>query len=174
MSKIWSLTLTILVVVSVGGWFWWRAAPIVVTLVAPTRGPAVEAIYATGTVEPSAMLPIASRAAGNLIEQPVDEGDQIRQGQTLARLDDADLANTVQELDARARLARLNLERMRELAQRKVVATVDLDQARAELDAAEAVLRRAQAQRGFLTLSAPADGLILRRDGEVGQFIPTG
>uniref|UniRef100_UPI0025FABDDF efflux RND transporter periplasmic adaptor subunit n=1 Tax=uncultured Thiocystis sp. TaxID=1202134 RepID=UPI0025FABDDF len=174
MSKKWSLTLTIIVVMSIGGWLWWRESPVAVTVVYPTRGPAVEAIYATGTVEPSVMLPIASRAAGNLIELPVDEGDQVRKGQTLARLDDADLANTVQELDARARLARLNLQRMQELAQRKVVAAVDLDQARAELEAAEAVLRRAKAQRGFLTLSSPADGLIIRRDGEVGQFIPAG
>ena len=174
MSKKWSLTLTIIVVMSIGGWLWWRESPVAVTVVYPTRGPAVEAIYATGTVEPSVVLPIASRAAGNLIELPVDEGDQVRKGQTLARLDDADLANTVQELDARARLARLNLQRMQELAQRKVVAAVDLDQARAELEAAEAVLRRAKAQRGFLTLSSPADGLIIRRDGEVGQFIPAG
>jgi RND family efflux transporter MFP subunit len=174
MSKQWSLTLTILVVMSLGGWLWWHEAPVAVTVVSPTRGPAVEAIYATGTVEPSVMLPIASRTAGHLIELPVDEGDQVRKEQTLARLDDSDLANTVQELDARARLAHLNLQRMQELAQRKVVATVDLDQARAELEAAEAVLRRAQAQRAFLTLTAPADGLILRRDGEVGQFIPAG
>ncbi len=174
MRKKWILTLVILVPLSVGGLLWWREAPVAVTVVHPTRGPAVEAIYATGSVEPTVMLPIASRAAGDLVELQVDEGDQVRKGQTLARLDDADLANTVQELDARAHLARLNLQRMQELVQRKVVATVEVDQARADLDAAEAVLRRAKAQRGFMTLTAPADGLIIRRDGEVGQFIPAG
>jgi RND family efflux transporter MFP subunit len=134
----------------------------------------VEAIYATGTVEPTVMLPIAPRVAGNLVEIAVDEGSQVRKGQTLARLDDTDLANTVEELSARARFARLNLERIQALIDRKVLAKVDLDQARADLDAAEAVLRRATAQRGFMTLTAPADGLIIRRDGEIGQFIPVG
>ncbi|NEX23041.1 efflux RND transporter periplasmic adaptor subunit [Thiorhodococcus mannitoliphagus] len=170
----WTLVLVIGVLMVAGAWLWWRQAPVAVTVVHPTRGPAVEAIYATGSVEPGVMLPIASRAAGNLVELNVDEGDQVVKGQTLARLDDTDLTNTVQELDARARLARLNLQRMQELVQRKVVATIDLDQARADLDAAEAVLRRAKAQRGFMTLTAPADGLIIRRDGEVGQFIPAG
>ncbi len=170
----WILTLVIGVFLAAAGWLWWRQSPVAVTLVLPTRGPAVEAIYATGTVEPSVMLPIASRAAGNLIELPVDEGDQVRKGQALARLDDADLTNTVQELEARARLARLSLQRMQDLAQRKVVAAAEVDQARADLGAAEAVLKRAIAQRGFLTLTTPADGLIIRRDGEVGQFIPAG
>jgi RND family efflux transporter MFP subunit len=174
MRSQWLLTLVSVAVLAVGGWLWWREFPVAVTVVLPTRGPAVEAIYATGTVEPSVMLPIASRAAGNLVELHVDEGDRVRKGQTLARLDDADLANTVQELDARARLARLSLQRMQDLARRKVVAAAEVDQARADLGAAEAVLKRAIAQRGFLTLSTPADGLILRRDGEVGQFIPAG
>jgi RND family efflux transporter MFP subunit len=174
MRKTWMLTLLIGMLMAAGGWLWWRDSPVAITVVAPTRGPAVEAIYATGTVEPSVMLPIASRAAGDLVELHVDEGDQVRKGQALARLDDADLTNTVQELDARALLARLNLQRMQELVQRKVVATVDVDQASADLRAAEAVLRRAKAQRGFMTLTAPADGLIIRRDGEVGQFIPAG
>ncbi|MBK1724369.1 efflux RND transporter periplasmic adaptor subunit [Thiocystis violacea] len=173
MRKEW-LLMFVIVLLAAGGWLWWRESPIAVTVVAPTRGPAVEAIYATGSVEPGVMLPIASRAAGDLVELDVDEGDHVSKGQTLARLDDADLTNTVQELDARARLARLNLQRMQELARRKVVATVEVDQARADLDAAEAVLRRAKAQRGFMTLRAPADGLIIRRDGEVGQFIPAG
>ncbi|MFD2111333.1 efflux RND transporter periplasmic adaptor subunit [Thiorhodococcus fuscus] len=162
------------VLLAAGGWLWWRETPVAVTVVHPTRGPAIEAIYATGSVEPTVMLPIASRAAGNLVELNVDEGDQVGKGQTLARLEDTDLTNTVQELEARARFARLNLERMQELAQRKVVATIEVDQARADLEAAEAVLRRAKAQRGFMTLTAPADGLIIRRDGEVGQFIPAG
>ena len=174
MRSQWLLTLVIIAMLIGGGWLWRQQAPVTVAVIAPTRGPAVEAIYATGTVEPSVMLPIASRAAGNLVELPVDEGAQVRKGQALARLDDADLTNTVQELEARARLARLSLQRMQELAQRKVVAAAEVDQARADLGAAEAVLKRAIAQRGFLTLTTPADGLIIRRDGEVGQFIPAG
>ena len=174
MRSKWTLILVIGALMAAGGWLRWRESPVAITVVAPTRGPAVEAIYATGTVEPTVMLPIASRAAGDLVELHVDEGDQVHKGQALARLDDADLTNTVQELDARARLARLNLQRMQELVQRKIVATVEVDQARADLDAAEAVLRRAKAQRGFMTLTAPADGRIIRRSGEVGQFIPAG
>jgi RND family efflux transporter MFP subunit len=48
------------------------------------------------------------------------------------------------------------------------------DRTRADLDAAVASLKRALPQREFMALTAPADGDILRRDGEIGQFIPVG
>lgn len=172
MRWLWSLGLGTLA--AAGGLAWWQTAPVAVTLVTPTRGPAVEAIYATGTVEPTVMLPIAPRVGGKLVEILTDEGRTVRKEQVLARLDDTDLNNTVEELDARVRLARLNLERKKELAGRNGIAKADLDQARTDLEMAEATLRRANAQRDFLTLRAPADGLVIRRDGEVGQYIPAG
>ena len=51
-----------------GGLLWWRTAPLTLTVVTPTRGPAVEAIYATGTVEPTVMMPIAPRTGARLAE----------------------------------------------------------------------------------------------------------
>ena len=173
MRKGWLWTLG-LGVLAGGGLLWWRTAPIAVTLVTPSRGPAVEAIYATGTVEPTVMMPIAPRTGARLAEVNADEGASVHKGQSLARLDDADLSNTIEEFEARVRFARLNLKRKEELASRNGLAKVDLDQARTDLEAAEATLKRATALRGFMTLTAPADGLIIRRDGEVGQFIPAG
>ncbi len=170
----WLSTLGLVALVAAGGFAWWQAAPVTVTLVTPTRGPAVEAIYATGTVEPTVMLPIAPRSGGKLVEVLTDEGRTVRKDQVLARLEDSDLNNTVEELDARVRLARLNLERRKELLGRNGIAKADLDQASADLEMAEATLRRARAQRDFLTLRAPADGEVIRRDGEVGQYIPAG
>jgi len=167
-------TLAFAVAAAAAGLFWWRAGVVTVTVITPTRGPAVEAVYATGTVEPSVMLPIASRQAGHLVDINVAEGSRVRKGQVLARLDDTDLSNTVEELVARERFARSQYQRNADLANRNLLAKVELDRARADLEAAEAAVKRANALRGFMALTAPADGLIIRRDGEVGQFIPSG
>nr|MCU0735202.1 efflux RND transporter periplasmic adaptor subunit [Methylotetracoccus sp.] len=174
MRNAWRWTLAIGVLATAGVIYWWRVGPIAVNVVAPVLGPAVEAVYATGTVEPTVMLPIAPRQASHLVELNVDEGSRVRKGQVLARLDDTDLRKTVEELAARERYARTQFQRVRQLADRHVIAQIELDQARADLEAAEAALKRANALRGFMTLTAPADGLIIRRDGEVGQFIPVG
>ena len=78
-SGIWILLVVVLVAAAGGAW-WWLDGPIAVSVVTPTRGPAVDAIYATGTVEPTVMLPIAPRVAGRLVELNVDEGNRRPQG----------------------------------------------------------------------------------------------
>jgi RND family efflux transporter MFP subunit len=169
------LWVAIAVVLVAAAAVWWRLeGPVAVTVVAPARGPAVDAIYATGTVEPSVMLPIAPRVAARLVELNVDEGAKVRKGQVLARLDDADLASTVDELAAREQFARSQYERTQSLVAKGFVSKVELDRTRADLDAAVASLKRARTQREFMALTAPADGEIIRRDGEIGQFIPVG
>lgn len=151
---------------------WWRLGPVTVETGQPSRGTAVQAVYATGTVEPTVMLPLASRSMGRLMELRVDEGAQVRAGQILARLEDADLQRSVDELTARAQFAKTQYDRAQELLDRKLGSVLERDQARAEWRAAEAAADRARALQSFMTLTAPADGQILRRDGEVGQMIP--
>lgn len=162
-----------LIGLAVGGWLGWRQfGPLPVEMVSLIRGPAVRAVYATGTVEPTVMLPIAPRNAGRLMELNADEGAQVRAGQALARLEDADLKQSVDELQARALFARSQLERAQTLLDRGLGTALERDRARSEQQAADAAVARARALRGFMTLIAPADGQILQRDGEVGQLIP--
>jgi RND family efflux transporter MFP subunit len=160
-----------LVVVAAGLWFGrQRLAPPAVALVTPTRGVAIDAVYATGTVEPSVEVRITPRTPGRIVELRVDEGDTVRRGQLLARLDDADLRASVTELEARARYARGQYERTRELRNQALVAADALDRARTDLDAAEAALRRARETSAQMRLTAPSSGTIIRRDAEVGEY----
>ena len=172
--RIWPIVTGLAVVAAAGAAYWWRDGPVSVDVLQPTRGAAVEAIYATGTVEPTVMLPIAPRVAGRIVALLTDEGRAVRKGEALARLESDDLASTVTELGARARYAHAEYERMQTLVKRGVAAATDLDRTRADAEAAGAALARARAQRDFMVLTAPADGRVIRRDGEVGQFIPVG
>lgn len=167
------LLLAVLVLAAAGLLAWWLR-PLSVSTVLATPGVAIDAIYASGAVEPTVVLPVAPRSGGILAELRVDEGAEVRKGEVLARLDDADLANTVKELEAKARYASAQYARAQDLVRRGFVARTELDRGRSELDAANAALRRARAQRGFLALTAPEDGRVIRRDGEIGQFIAPG
>ena len=174
MRRKWPVVTSLLVLAAGGALAWWRLGPLTVVAVAPHRGAAVEAIYATGTVEPTVMLPIAPRVAGRIVSLATDEGRSVRKGEPLARLESQDLDSTVEELTARARYAHAEFERMQTLVKRGVAAATDLDRTRADAEAADASLERARAQRNFMVLTAPAAGTVIRRDGEVGQFIPVG
>ncbi len=138
----------------------------------PQRGDVVQAVYATGTVEATVMLPIAPRNTARLMELHADEGSQVQKGALLAQLEDHDLLQTLHELEAREDYAHRELERKERLQARGVAARETLDQARTEWKAASAAVKRAQTQLNYMKLLAPEDGRIIRRDGEIGQLIP--
>jgi membrane fusion protein, multidrug efflux system len=142
-----------------------------VQMAEPTRGPAVEAVYATGTVEPTIMLPIAGRRTARLERLAVDEGEAVKKGQLLAQLDDSDMEAALNELKARREQAQRDYNRLNQIRNSAAVSRAALDAAEAELRAATAALERAQSDLDDLKLVAPDDGRIVRRDGEVGELI---
>jgi len=167
-----SLLMLLIVLAAAGAIAWWRWRPTTVETVRAMRGPAIDAVYATGIVEPSVAVPIAPRVAGRLVALKVDEGARVRRGQVLAQLENADLQHASAELEARARYARQALERASTLLQRGLGTAADRDKALADSQAADAAAARSREELAYMTLAAPADGTIIRRDGEIGQFIP--
>ncbi len=101
-------------------WFYFMGPSRIMTVdAAPAmRGMAVEAVYATGTVEAGIMLPIAPRVAGRLVELAADEGQDVVKGQVLAQLEDNDLRKNIEELRAREVYARKDFGRKSELVKK--------------------------------------------------------
>lgn len=142
-----------------------------VAVIRPVYGPAVQAVYATGTVEPSVMVPIAGKRAAVLLAFSADEGQNVTKGQVLAQLEDDELQKALAEMEAVAALAEKEFARRSALVQKNAVSEQSLDQARSNLDAAKARVAQAQANLDEMKLVAPEDGIIIRRDGEIGELI---
>jgi RND family efflux transporter MFP subunit len=165
----------VLALAGIGAAVAWRfLGPVTVEVTRPTRGTAVEAVYGAGTVEPTVMLPIAPKIAGRLQRLLVDESATVRQGQPMAQLDDRELAAAVTEWEARVRYAETQFRRADELYRNQTGTAAARDQTRNELETARATLDRARKQLAEMTLAAPADGIVIKRDGEVGQLIQAG
>ena len=167
-----AIALALLATAAGAAWYW--LGPVTVAAAVPLRGPAIDAVYGAGIVEPEVMVPIGPKVSGRLAELRADEGDRVVQGQLLAQLEAEDLAATVAEWTSRVRLGETELRRVEALHRRKLAADAELDRARNELTTATAALRRARELLGELALRAPADGLVLRRDGEVGTLLRPG
>src|SRR3954464_672255 len=133
-----------------------------------TRGPAVEAVYASGTVEPVSWAKVQPLRTGRIAAIQAFEGDEVKTGQILMRLDDRELRASVAQLEAEVRFLRAELDRVSELARRGVTTTQVEERARSELDQAVATLNAARQRVEDFILRAPMDGTVLRRDGEVG------
>lgn len=162
--------LVLLLLVAAGIFYFQKPLSVIVTH--PGRGQAIEAVYATGTVESSVTVRIAPERAARLVALAADEGVKVKTGQILARFDDAELQANLQEMRIHQLNAEQHVSRMEKLYQRGATSIELLEQARADADAAKAVTQRFQVQVNSLTLFSPVDGEVIRRDGEVGDFIP--
>jgi RND family efflux transporter MFP subunit len=167
---LWVLTaVAVLAVAAVGGWY---LMPPSVEVTHPVRGPAVEAVYATGSVEAPVMIPVAGRVAGRIAQILVDEGSEVTKGQMLLRFEDEDAQESLRQFTAQEVFARQEFDRLAKLFERGLISQSTYDRARADWQAAKAATARAAAEAKFLTLTAPSDGRIVKRDGEVGQMVP--
>lgn len=142
-----------------------------VDAVHPRVGPAILAVYASGTVEASVMMPIAPRNGARLVELNADEGSDVKAGQTLGRLEDTDLRNNTAQLVAQERFAKGDLDRDTALLNANAIARQVYDRALSAWQAAKAAVNAATAQTGFMTLVSPGNCHVIQRDGEIGQFI---
>jgi RND family efflux transporter MFP subunit len=146
--------------------------PRYVEVIRPAYGPAVLAVYATGTVEASVMMPVAPRIGARLKELEVDEGAEVHKGQVLARLEDTDLLSSLRQLESQEKFARKDYQRYAAMLKEGVIARQLYDRAKMDWQASVAAVARARAEVGFTVLVAADNGRVIRRDGEIGQLIP--
>lgn len=145
-----------------------------VKTIKPVQTAAVQAVYATGTVEANLMIPIAPKTAARLMALHVDEGARVAEGDVLAQLEDTDLQQAVADLEAKLDLAQKDQARAQKLARSGAISKEARDTADANFKSAQASLERARAELGYLQLVAPQSGTIIRRDGETGELINIG
>ena len=163
-------------------------APIVSVMV-PGSTMVAGTISATGTLAARRELPVGSVGDGGRVTQvAVDAGQWVRQGQLLAIIDRSvqveQRANQQAQIAAAAadaRLAQADLDRAQKLVSHGFIANSELDRLTATRDGAAARVRVAQAQLGEidariarLSITAPADGLVLERDVDPGQVVASG
>jgi HlyD family secretion protein len=172
--KLWLTAAGLLVVgLALGAWFW-PAPSVPVQALQPRE--LVHSVVATATVQTQHRANAGVQIAGKVMAVEVMEGDRIRQGQVLLRLDDSEMrsALAVAELgaqqaefklrqwrevqaptarasdqQARANLlqAQAQLERQRELFKQGFIGQAALDEATRAFQVAESLARTASAQR---------------------------
>jgi RND family efflux transporter MFP subunit len=160
-----------------------------VTVVVPGNSAVGRVISASGPLAAKRDQPVGiAGAGGRVVRVLVDAGSWVRAGQVLAVVDRsvqsqqaAQLAAQVEAARANAALAQSNYERAVALVDRGFVSKAEIDSKKASRDAANAQVRVAQAQLnsmraeiGRLNVIAPANGLILERNVEIGQVVGAG
>ena len=153
---------------------WQVLKPRQVSVVAPTRGDAAEIVYASGVVEPLVWAKVTPVERERIVAHCNCEGQRVEKGHVLARLDTSQVDAMVAALRARLTLSREEYRRQSVLSERNVGSQQALDRARADVAQFESLMASQQARLESFVLRAPGDGVVLRRDGEVGEVAELG
>lgn len=140
----------------------------------------------TGTLMALTTATVKAKVAGELIEVTVREGQPVRQGQLLARIDQTEVQARVaaRSADMAAARAQLQLAEKNRLTQKALLERNFISQnafdttqsgydvAVARLRAAEADLVSARKTLGDSTLYAPFSGIVSERHAQPGERVP--
>ncbi len=154
-------------------------------------------VKASGEIAPERKADISARVVGEIIDLPVREGDRVKEGQILLRIErrayeamrDQARAAMEQSEVARQRLevqlatAKRNLERVRELKTRDFTsqesveaaedavksATIELESQRHTIEQARSALTRASEDLELTTIRSPMDGVVAALNTEKGE-----
>jgi RND family efflux transporter MFP subunit len=204
-SRLWLLVPAVVIVLAAGWWFGLRPqmGAVDVEIDTARRPPSVAAassvLDASGYVVARRQATVSSKLTGKVREVLVEEGMRVEQGQVVATLDDAtqraqlELANaqvmaaraSLAETEAQLRAARLERDRLRDLAARQLTSAASLDEAEADYDTlaarletgrenvkvAERNVALAQDALDNMTIRAPFSGMVVTKDAQPGEMI---
>jgi RND family efflux transporter MFP subunit len=195
----------LLAIVAAAGWVWAtriEAIPVKAAAVVAQSGGGAAAgaiLNASGYVTARRRATVSSKVTGKVLEVFVEEGNRVRKGQILAKLDASQMRASLAvgeaqletsrrgaaEDEARLREAELTLARREQLVKEQVISKSELDAARAEVESLKARIAVAQQQVKVseslvnqhktdlvdMDVRAPFDGVAISKDAQPGEMI---
>jgi HlyD family secretion protein len=159
----------------------------------------VETVSATGKIQPEIEVKISSEVSGEIIDLPVKEGQVVKKGQLLVRINPdlytsgynrtiSNLSGTkagLSQADASFKEAKASYDRSKLLYEKGIISRSDWDKAVASFEVAKAnkesayynvqsanaTVKEAKDNLGRTTIYAPADGTISSLGVELGERV---
>jgi RND family efflux transporter MFP subunit len=189
------IAVAVLAVLSAAGYIAWSKTlgrpPEVQTAIVTVRRAGQPGVLLTGSgyiVTKQKYITIGTKILGQIVGEPIQEGQHIRKGDLLARIDDRDYLAQLHQAEADRELAVANVKlkraqagRQRTLYRNGVTSRDELDVAENSLSVAEAALSRANAVIDYAkfnvsqcVITSPINGIVLKKYREVGDTINYG
>lgn len=150
------------------------SAALPVTLAAARPAASEHQLVISGIVRLKRETTLGFNAPGRIAVIAVREGDMVKKGDVLARLDLTSLAAATATAEAELARAESDYTRLQGLFAQGWVTAPRVETARATLDAARARVRQSRFDQGLGIIRAPSSGTILRRPLEPGQIVQPG
>lgn len=177
-----------------------RVKPLEVRMEAVGKGNLVRTVSSPGVIEPRTKVQVSAQVVAKILALPFREGQPVKKGDVIVRLDGRDLAAALEAAqaglrqqqeslhgaEADATQVHQNLDRVRSLPQDYTKAEVERAESaalmadsrvgaiRQGIEQARAAITRAQKDLENTTITSPIDGVILKLNAEVGETVMMG
>ena len=123
------------------------------------------------TLEPEKQVDVVAETSGSVLNILVEEGDYVKSGMPLVKLDDDEALLALRE----AKLKKENAERVYESSlnnfNENIISKDEFEDKRFQLEIATVELERKQLEYEYTTIESPLDGVIVERSIEEGYYI---
>jgi len=149
-----------------------------ITSVATThqvKSQTVPANYVTsGAVTSDHRVSISSRLSGYIRDLNVREGDSVKAGQILVRVDPTDAKQALIQAEADLADAKADMQRYDELVQAGAVTPQQADKAKLRFDVAASQVKQARNQLSYAEVRSPVDGVVVEKRLSQGDLASPG
>jgi membrane fusion protein (multidrug efflux system) len=150
------------------------ATPMPVEVSTPLTADIFATYQATTNIASESEAPVLARVSGEVVEILVEEGDQVEEGQLLARLDGERLRLQMLEAKANLEKTRKSYERYVQLRERGLVSASTFDGLKFDMDALNATYELKRLNYNYTKIRAPIAGVVSSRDIKLGQHVMAG
>lgn len=148
--------------------------PAIPVEVAPVSVGTITAFYTTtATLEAEREARVVPRLGGTIVELLVEEGDAVRAGQPLARIDNDRHQLELARAEATMRRLEQDFNRSREMYARNLISSEAFERAKFEFDAQKAAFELARLELSYTAIAAPIAGVVSERMIKVGNTVNT-
>jgi len=151
-----------------------RSDTVRVALETSRAEPVERLVTAQGQIEPEQVVTVRAKTSGEVVETPVEEGRVVDPGALIARLDLDDREARLREARAELQRAQSDYAAASRLAQGGYQATLQVERARAELEAARASVAETELDIHHTRITAPIAGVLNTQIAREGDYVATG
>jgi membrane fusion protein (multidrug efflux system) len=103
---------------------------------------------------------VRAKMPGYIQQVMVDEGEWVKKGQPMFRLETQSLTQDAEAARARVRVAQVEVDKLQPLVAQEIISEVQLETARANLEQAKSVHQSILANIGYANINSPVDGVV--------------
>ena len=140
----------------------------------PVRGDVYAVYSGTAPIEAFAEADVIAKVEGEVREILFEEGNEVKEGDVLARLDGDRLRLELNESRARLEQMRSDFERNSDLRDKGLLSEGEFEKLRYDLEALEASFNLASLELDYTRIRAPIDGVVSERYIKVGNTVRMG